>query len=174
MNLGSWLEKQRQEKKKGKLDGGQEKQLQDIGVVWDILSERWKNNYRLLVKFQQREGHCNVPHRHKEDEMNLGRWLGAQRQGKRKGKLDFGLEKQLEDIGVVWDVFSEQWEDNYRLLVRFQQQEGHCDVPQRHKEDEMNLGIWLDTQRKRRKKGTLDGSLQRRLEDIGVVWSFSL
>ena len=69
------------------------------------------------MKFQQQEEHCYVPVCHKEDEMNLGVWLSDQ--GTKQGKLDGSIEKRLEDIGVVWDVLSEQWEDTYQLLVKF-------------------------------------------------------
>jgi len=149
MNLGRWLNNQRVRKKKGALDSSLEKRLEDIGVAWDVLSEQWENNYRSLINFQQRGGHCYVPYSHKEDGMNLGAWLSDQKIGRRRGKLDGSLEKQLGNIGVVWDARSEQWEDTYRLLVKFQQREGHCNVPQNYKEDEMNLGNWLKHQRKR-------------------------
>ena len=49
--------------------------------------------------------------------MNLGVWLSGQQI--KQGKLDGSIEKRLEDIGVVWDILSEQWEDNNRLLVKF-------------------------------------------------------
>jgi len=171
MNLGFWLNKQRHEKKTGKLNSTSEKRLKDVGVVWDALSEQWEGGYRCLVKFQQREGHSNVPVSHKEDGINLSRWLYTQRQRKKKGKLNVALQKRLEDIGVVWDVTSEQWEDSYRLLIKFQQREGHCNVPYHYREDETNLGLWLSDQRQRKKKGTLNGTLEKRLEDIGVVCS---
>ena len=38
--LGIWLKGQRQRKKKGKIDGFYEEQLEKIGVVWDLLSEK--------------------------------------------------------------------------------------------------------------------------------------
>jgi len=169
-NLGNWLHKQREKKKKGDLNGLREKRLEEVGVAWDVLSEKWEKNYRLLLKFRQREGHSNVPARHIEDGTKLGNWLDRQRREKKKGKLDRSLDKRLEDAGIAWDMFSEQWENNYCLLVEYRQREGHSNVPYKHIEDGRMLGNWLDGQRKQKKKRKLDRSLLDKLEDTGVVW----
>jgi len=172
-SLGMWLDLQRQKKKRGKLDKRCEKKLKDVGIVWQLLSERWENYYRLLLKFQQREGHSNVPSKHKEDGTRLGTWLCRQAQKKKKGTLDGSREKKLVDVGVVWDITSEQWEEKYRLLVNFQQREGHLIVPQKQIEDGVNLGVWLTQQRRKKKMGKLDSSCKRRLDEIGFVWAFT-
>jgi len=54
------------------------------------------------MKFQQREGHANVPQKHKEEGDNLGQWLQDQRQQKKTRKLDISREKLLDKIGIVW------------------------------------------------------------------------
>jgi len=117
---------------------------QEDNEIKDLSSSRkqkqWDKMFDLLLAYRKRERHCSVPQSHKEDGMNLDAWLITQRRGKKRGTLDGSLEKQLEDIGVVWDVFTEQWENNYPLLVNFQQREGHCNVPRSHKEDGVNLG----------------------------------
>jgi len=144
--------------------------LEDAGIVWDVRSENWEKNYRLLVKYQQREGHLNIPRNYVEDNTKLGYWLDAQRRQQNKRKLDASLKRRLEDLGVVWDALTEKWEKNYRLLVRFRQREGHWGVPQKHIEGGMKLGEWLDRQRQEKKKGRLNSSRERRLEELGVVW----
>jgi len=170
-NLGWWLSTLRARKKKGELDISLIERLEDIGVVWDLCKGRWENNYLLLVKFQQREGHANVPSKHKEEGMQLGLWLSSQRYQNRIGKLDISLKKRLEDIGFIWNILKDQWENYYRLLVKFQQREGHANVPSRHREEGVNLGHWLDGQRRQKKEGELDASLEERLEEVGVRWN---
>eukprot|EP00548_Thalassiothrix_antarctica_P010765 CAMPEP_0194161376 /NCGR_PEP_ID=MMETSP0152-20130528/78903_1 /TAXON_ID=1049557 /ORGANISM="Thalassiothrix antarctica, Strain L6-D1" /LENGTH=673 /DNA_ID=CAMNT_0038871155 /DNA_START=132 /DNA_END=2153 /DNA_ORIENTATION=+ len=172
--LGAWLNNQRNQKKKGKLDGSLVKRLEDTGVVWDVISDQWESNYRLLVNFQQREGHSNVPATHIENDMKLGQWLNSQRRQKRKGKIDLGIKKRLDDIGVVWDVLSEQWENNFHLLLRFQLREGHSNVPRSHIEEGIKLGEWLKAQRQQKKKEKINKGHERRLEDVGVVWETHL
>jgi len=184
VNLGHWLITQRQQKKKEELDISLEERLENIGVTWNIFKEQWENTYHLLVKFQQREGHANVPFGHKEEGVNLSVWLDKQRSQKKKRKLDIKpeerlkkkegldirLEKRLEDIGVIWDIHKKQWDNSYLLLVKFQHREGHANVPQKHKEEGANLGLWLLEQRKKKRRGLLDISLEERLENIGVIW----
>ena len=106
MKLGTWLYRQETQKREGKLDLSIEKRLEDVGVLWDVYSEEWENNYHLLFKFQQREGHSHVVNNHIEDGIRLGCWLCKQRQEKKKGKLDIKCEKQLDKIGVVWTFSS--------------------------------------------------------------------
>jgi hypothetical protein len=55
--------------------------------VWDLLEYQWDKNIILLIKYKDREGHCNVPERHKEDGKNLGHWLGKQRGDKKEEHL---------------------------------------------------------------------------------------
>ena len=70
-------------------------------------------------------------------------WLSTQRTCKKAGELDMIRKKQLEEVGVVWDVISGQWEKMFALLNDFKKREGHCNVPYSHKEDGENLGWWL-------------------------------
>jgi len=62
------------------------------------------------------------------------------------------------------------WLSRQRYLVKFQPGKGHCSVPVSHKENGMNLGSWLSRQRKSEEEGEYDGCLEKRLEDIGIVW----
>ena len=60
-----------------------------------------------------------VPWGYIEDSFNLGGWLSKQRQQKKIRKLDRGYERQLEDVGIMWDILSEQSEKNYCLIIKF-------------------------------------------------------
>jgi hypothetical protein len=161
---------QRQQKNKGRLNADRQKRLEEIGVVWIPLEERRQHKLRLLEQFKNREGHCNVPRSHKEDGSKLGNWLNKQRHQKNKGRLNADIQKRLEEIGVVWSQFEEQWEHMLGLLEKFKNREGHCNVPRSHKEDDSNLGTWLHNQRAAKRKGGLLSDRERRLEALGVVW----
>ena len=93
--VGCWLFRQRTRKRNGKLTDEYKHQLGVIGVVWEGLSQQWDGMYTLLVKYKAREGNCNVPVLHKEDEENLGNWLARQRQNKKNGGLDVSYQRQL-------------------------------------------------------------------------------
>jgi len=166
--LGSWLENQRARKKKGKLDLIRVKKLEDIGVVWDMYSDAWNIKFRMLQRYKERKGDCNLPFNYKENGVNLGMWLPRQRTNKQKGILDATRVRQLNSIGIVWDLYQEQWEKMYRLLVEFQQPEGHCSVLCNYQVNGIYLYRWLHSQRVIQKKGMLDATRENRLKDLGV------
>jgi hypothetical protein len=122
----------------------------------------------LLKQFKKREGHCNVPQSHKEDGANLGLWVSHQRQLKKLGKLDPDRLKILKGIGFEWALVegrtSMSWED---ILSHFKKREGHCNVPQSHKEDGAKVGVWVSQQRPLKKTWTLDPDRLTRLEEVG-------
>ena len=98
-NLGLWVHKQRQLKKK-------ENMLEDLDFKWLLVeqrapvpSEEW---FDLLEEFKKREEHCNVPQSHKENGKNFGRWVNNQRQPKRMEKLDPNRQKMLQEVGPNW------------------------------------------------------------------------
>merc|ERR1712232_1294788 len=67
-NLGRWLCDQRRLKKKGNLNSGRQEVLERLGVQWEV--QRGKSfdvMCDVLTKYRNREGHCNVPHPHKEE-----------------------------------------------------------------------------------------------------------
>ena len=58
---------------------------------------------------------------------------------KKNGELNTAKQMRLVEIGIVWDVVSQQWEDMFTLLVQYKDREGDCNVPAKHKEDEKIL-----------------------------------
>jgi ribosomal protein L7Ae-like RNA K-turn-binding protein len=133
----------------------------------------WERKYLLLKQFNDREGHCNVPQSHQEDEANLGTWVSNQRRLKTKDKLDPDRKKRLEDVGFEWGLPSATWDETHALLQQFKKREGHCNVPRSHTEDEANLGTWVSNQRRLKTKDKLDADRKKRLEDTGFEWVIS-
>ena len=194
--LGSWLSQQRAAFKAGRLPSARAQRLEALGVAWDVLADKWERMYGLLCAFYEREGHANVPKRHKEEGEGLGQWLQKQRtryaardmsEAERKAKKVSVMSdeevRRLEALGVVWDVTAEQWERMYGLLRAYRKREGHANVPAQHKEEGEVLGVWLRTQRKRyaardmreaerkaKKMGAMSDEEVRRMEAVGVVW----
>ena len=95
--------------------------------------------------------------------------MNRQRQAKKKQTLNIEGKRQLEDLGVVWES-TISWENMFVLLIKYKANNGHCNVPKVHKEDNKNLGHWLNKQRQAKKKQTLNTERKRQLEDLGVVW----
>jgi hypothetical protein len=104
-----------------------------------------------LKKFNDREGHCNVPFGYKTDEgLPLDRWVSSQR--RRKKQLTAKQFAQLTLAGFVWDP----WEKQFRLFKQFYEREGHCDVPMKCVTDGYQLGRWVRVQRMGQNKLSID------------------
>jgi hypothetical protein len=172
-SLGTWASTQRQAQRKGGLDADKTRRLERIGFVWDPIAVQWEDMFVLLETYARREGHCNVPHTHKEDGTRLGQWVGTQRRAKKNEVLRADQARRLESIGFVWDPLVAQWEDMFAVLETFVKREGHCNVPRLHKEDGANLGMWVDSQRQAQRKGGLLADRARRLEELDIAWGRS-
>ncbi|WP_257616739.1 helicase associated domain-containing protein, partial [Chlamydia suis] len=166
--LGVWVCVQRKRFKKGKLAEDRVARLEEIGFVWDVLEEEWKKNFLELHRFREEHGHCNVPSVYPQNP-SLGVWVCDQRENFKKGKLAEDRIARLEEIGFVWDVLEEAWEENFLELQRFREEYGHCKVPTRYPQNPQ-LASWVSHQRADFKEGKLSEDKIARLEELGFVW----
>ena len=168
ISLGQWVSDQR---KGRELTAEHRQRLDEIGgFVWNVLEHRWENAFAALVRFKEREGHCDAPKRHKEGDQNLGMWLADQRKG--KGSLSPERRQRLDAIGITWNAISAAWEKGFTALLKFKEQEGHFRVPRGYKDGDYNLFSWVNNQRT--KKNVLTPERRQRLDDIGFVWNARL
>jgi superfamily II DNA or RNA helicase len=162
--LGAWVVNLRV--KKDQLTEDKKKRLDDLGFIWDPLADQWKEGINCLVKFIQLEGHCNIPKKCFFQGFPLGLWASNKRA--KKNQLSNERVKELDDLGFIWDPYSEQWEENFNHLVSFKVREGHCRVPSNFIEGSVKLGIWVGGIRKLKEQ--LSAERKNRLDDLGFVW----
>jgi hypothetical protein len=97
-NLGSWVNTQRQYH--DKLGKNRVSLLNSVGFVWVPLKAQWESALTALEKFRKREGHCDVPQSHVEDEIRLGAWVSQRRY--KKAQLTKEKLAQLNSLGFIW------------------------------------------------------------------------
>lgn len=168
-SLGFWLNVQRRSYSKGSLASERVARLEEIGVVWNTFDTAWANQYRALLAFKAQHGHCRVPQQCSSD-LTLGRWLNKQRSTRRKGKLEEDRFIALESLGVEFEPDAAIWEQRFAELAAFKQSYGHCNAP---KEWPTNpkLGRWLAFQRRFKARDQLSQARIMRLEALGVAWN---
>mmetsp|Transcript_12747 Transcript_12747/g.16644 ORF Transcript_12747/g.16644 Transcript_12747/m.16644 type:complete len:487 (-) Transcript_12747:65-1525(-) len=127
--------------------------------------EAWEQRYSELITFQEEYGHCDVPVKYVPNP-KLANWVQRQRRLYRKGQLKEYRLCKLNEVGIVWDVQSMQWNQCYEELLLFREKYGHCDVPQSYKK----LGRWVMGQRRQKRIGKLSQSRLTKLNEVGMFW----
>ncbi|MDC1329428.1 helicase associated domain-containing protein, partial [Pseudomonadales bacterium] len=137
--------------------------LDDLGFVWDPLSEAWEEGFTALKAYKKRYNDCHVPQAHKLNGYKLGTWVSNQRIA--KDQMLSEHKKRLDDLGFVWDSLTERWEAGFEALNAYKEQHGDCRVPGKHKLNSFRLGQWVAVQR-----AAIDQMLperKQRLDDLG-------
>ena len=166
--LGSWVSRQRAGK--DQLTSAQIQRLDDeLGFVWDPLTEQWEQGFRELAKFKDANSHCRVPKGYKTASgFSLGRWVGSQRM--KKDQLIPERIQRLDELGFVWGVLSEQWEQGFSELTIYKDENNHCRVPSIYKTGSgYALGTWVGYLRSN--KDQLTQERIQRLDELGFVWT---
>ncbi len=97
--LGTWVSKQRQLRKRDKLSKEKVDALNSLGFTWSTAEADWEDKFKRLCQWAKERGHASVPF----NEGELGWWVNTQRQCKRKGKLSLTREERLCSLGFVWN-----------------------------------------------------------------------
>lgn len=149
----------------------------------------WEMRYNSLVNYAKENNNCDISHNYfvkiDKETIKLGQWLTSQRQLKRSGKLPSEHEKQLQalvDQGLMnWDIaitssdFKEKndkkWMRYFEALMRYGKEYNTCNIPQAKEYSlvdgtNVKLGMWLNKQRKDRKKGIMPPKRENRLQEL--------
>ena len=159
VQLGSWINSQREAKKKINIKGSHIKRitpehikmLDDIGMIWEVFENSWNEMYQLAKAFYEENGHLNIRSTYRtfdgitevkpddpryEEAIQLGMWLVTQRQAKR-GTGNYAITDEqirlLEEIGIVWDKSKDFWDMNYELAKAFYEENGHLNIPNKYR-----------------------------------------
>ncbi len=180
-SLGSWLAAQRRiynGEIPGHLTRQQVEKLEKIGIVWGSYRLLvWEQNYREAKEYYRQYGDLKVPPDYvTETGLALGVWIHMMRQARANRRTAIVTPERiarLDDIGMLWDVASDQWEKNYQEAADYYYTHGNLLVPQRYvSKSGIKLGCWISHLRMtRRGKGSLTEEQIQRLNLIGMVWN---
>ena len=185
INLGGWINKQKSiiipESEKGQ-------KLLQIGMQFEskVSTLSWEEMYNYAKKYYEYYGNLEIPQRFKTNngyeqsengKINLGQWIGYQRQ---KVSQESGRGQKLAQIGMRFEtkkINKLSWEEMYNYAQKYYEYHGNLEVPQKFKTNNgyeqsedgtINLGTWISYQRK---TTTQDSKRGRLLTKIGMVWN---
>jgi DNA-binding CsgD family transcriptional regulator len=130
----------------------------------------WKRRLKEMAAFKKKFGHCRVSTLD-EEHASLGNWVRTQRCKKHRNKLAADHVRELDKLGFVWDISQWQWQPMFAALVEYKKVHGNCSVSMLDKKHR-TLGCWVQTQRSKKKKGTLTQEQIRLLNELGFSWCF--
>ncbi|MFI3227931.1 MAG: Helicase associated domain protein [Clostridia bacterium] len=174
--LGGFIARQRAIRKGttlGYLDDIRIEKLNSIGMVWEGRKESsFIKNMRLCEEYYEKYGDLIVKHNFKSDDgTNLGIFISAIRKKFIKNELSEEIVQEFESIGMVWNVNSHIFEENYKLCLEFYDKFKHLDIPAAYKVDGgFTLGAWISDLRRKYKNGKLSDYEILKLEKIDMIW----
>ena len=117
-------------------------------------------------------GHLQIPFPFKSPSgFALGAWLNNQRVQRRKGILPESKIAQLDELGIVWEPYDQDWNRGFKAASAYAEQHGDLLVPPRFvTADGFRLGRWISTRRTEKKSGKLAQQRVGQLDSLGMVW----
>ncbi|EDY80959.1 Helicase associated domain protein [Verrucomicrobiia bacterium DG1235] len=153
--LESWVSNVRKAQRGRRLNYDHRSMLDAIGFHWDTNEALWQIQF---LKFKDNSVDPN--------EFNL--WIRYQRKQFRENKLPSHRQTLLENAGIEWDPYDAQWNEMYKELLSYTTPEGS--LPSITKIEDEKIRNWATTQRRLKKRGKLQSSRERKLNDIGFQW----
>ena len=180
LNLGRWLCEQKRlyREKSEKITKTKIEKLEKLKINWNSINDLWLKNYEALKRYYEEHGNIDVPTKYEtEEEIKLGSWLCRQRlayKGKGRSKITEEQIQLLNNLGMIWNRYTNSWFKYYTALKKYYQEHGNVDVPTRYEtKDGIKLGSWLNNQRQAYKgKGKIKINEEQiqLLNDLGMKW----
>lgn len=184
INLGRWIQIQRQLYKKNKITYDRVVLLNKIGMVWNLdrslkYNLKWALVYKEVLKYYEENGNIDIPIEYsviiKGEEVYLNNWIAVQRTMFLQGKLSLDKKEMLDKVGMVWKIRNRySWDKMFSLALDYYSLNGNLFIPKNYQVivngETVNLGTWVTNQRRNYKAGVLAPLRISKLEEIGMVW----
>lgn len=184
INLGRWIQIQRQLYKKNKVTYDRVVLLNKIGMVWNLdrslkYNLKWALVYKEVLKYYEENGNIEIPSNYNinvnGEEVQLSKWIDVQRSMFLQGKLSLDKKEMLDKVGMVWKIRNRySWDKMFSLALDYYSLNGNLFIPKNYQVivngETVNLGTWITNQRRNYKAGVLAPLRISKLEEIGMVW----
>lgn len=168
IRLGQWLNGIRTRKRRGALHPDLINRLSSIPTFsWEPLNEQVPNNVELLEEYFKQNPEVKTVRGVIFNGRKLNSIVTYLRRHYSDGELAPDLIERIEILpNWSWSPFEESWQIGYSNLLTFVDREGTSLVPQKHVENEFNLGVWVHGRRSAFRKGSLNEKQKTMLEAL--------
>ena len=184
--LGKWVSNLRVKVKKKGIDqvltSEQQKQLSDLGMIWDKNSEKIDAYLQVAAEYKEKQGHLNVPLSYvSEGGIPLGKWIHYLKNDKSgetkiRDTLTEDQRRRLDELGMEWEnPYTIMWNQKFSMAKAYYEEHGDLEIPVAYCVEDVKLGKWISAIRTKRKKPSssgfrLDDERIRALDSIGMRW----
>jgi hypothetical protein len=177
--LGKWVDKQRQQYKKGLLSPERVALLESVdGWLWGVkLDDVWNETFGRTVTHYTSKNEWPSRDSSDAETKRLGKWVNKQRQQYKKGLLSPERVALLESVdGWVWEVnLDDVWNETFGRAVAHYTSENEWPSRASSDAETKRLGVWISAQRHKYKKGLLSPERVALLESVdGWLWGVNL
>lgn len=175
--LRSWIQKQRSDYSKGKLNEEKVAKLESVhpSWLWDPHTDRWHQNYDDLKFFlETNKGRYPSQNLKSREEKSLNTWLERQRSLYRQSTLKQDLVQLLESLpDFEWEPRGDSWTRSFNAYKREVEARGTFKISQKFvDEDGISIGVWINIQRTQYRKGLLSADRISLLEKSHPDWTW--
>lgn len=150
-----------------------EKQLNQLGFIWDVYKYRFSNNIEAVAKYLKMYG--KYPSNKSKDANNqkLGRFLNMEKIKLRNEKEKYPewkreiIEKYIPDFSSE-TRHNKSFNEFLYYVKLYKERYGHTDIKKNYIIDSFNIGARLDTVKKMYKSGVLSEEEINLLNNLGV------
>ncbi|MDR0905189.1 MAG: helicase associated domain-containing protein [Oscillospiraceae bacterium] len=167
--IGEWISNQRSRRKQGLIKKEQILLLDELGMEWNIIDDRWNKYYEKCISYMRQYGVDRIPSEYKEDGMSLGSWLMQQKRAFCEKRLRKDQYERIKELNRA-SYRQEQWETWFKFARDFWMITGHLFIPPETMCKLGNLYSWIATQRLSKRAGRLTECQISQLESIGMIW----
>ncbi len=178
VSLGEWLKKLRKWRNAGAhqkfLTEERIAQLDEIGMVWDVLDYYWEQMYHEASEYYLEHRNLDVPSKYvTKSGKRLGAWIhrlrSASNDTTKGGSLTEDRIQRLNSIGMIWTDRNEiVWDSYYEKAVQYYRKNGNIAMPKSYETDGMKVGVWLIRQKYEYRAGKLSERRAKKIEQLGV------
>ena len=183
-NIGKWVDTRRQEKRGRRgvegttLTDEKIELLDSIGIVWNMLEDKWMQHYSALKEFLKEHCWDEVKRNVSYNGIDIGGWVSNQRMLKNgtahTGHISEEQIKMLENLGISWKPIEENWCNTYYLVKEYTELYGWENLKYKTEYKNVKIGVWI-SRHKAARKGTcgrfkINEERIEMLNKIGMKW----
>ncbi|MGW6015816.1 Helicase associated domain protein [Streptomyces sp. NPDC055210] len=168
--LGQWVAEQRRAYGAGQMTGQRAARLEKLGMVWSLADERFQENLEAARAYYDDHWTLCAPRSAVALDRPVGQWLSnLRRPGALEGHPEW--ETALSEVDADWDPkWPADWQRHYAALREMLAEESVLvSVEPGVTVHGMDIGRWLERQRRHDVWHGLTDGQRERLERLGVV-----